>query len=103
MVTIKVNQRPFSQVAIYENMGRFPVASIRFHQIPCWSIPRLVPKALRSLVVRTNGGSNWKFESQNGPLEVFHQAVLMGWMWEMGWDGIDEILSSPEFTPEKTS
>ena len=36
--------------------------------------PRLVPKALRSLVVRTSGGSNWKFESQNGPLEVFHQA-----------------------------
>lgn len=33
----------------------------------------LVPKALRSLVVRTSGGSNWKFESQNGPLEVFHQ------------------------------
>ena len=35
---------------------------------------RRVPKDLRSLVVRTSGGSNWKFESQNGPLEVFHQA-----------------------------
>ena len=34
---------------------------------------RLVPKALRSLVVRTSGGCNWKFESQNGPLEVFTQ------------------------------
>ena len=68
---------------------------------PCWFkiIPRLVPKALRSLVVRTNGGSNWKFESQNGPLEVFHQAeFFVG----KSWDGIDGILSSPSFTPKKS-
>ena len=43
---------------------------------------RLVPKALRSLVVRTSGGSNWKFESQNGPLEVFHQVGKMYFTWK---------------------
>ncbi|CAK9031588.1 unnamed protein product [Durusdinium trenchii] len=35
----------------------------------CSDADRRVPKVLRSLVVRTSGGSHWKFESENGPLE----------------------------------